>query len=192
MDITLRQAWVALRLLVVMTVLLGVIYPVGVWAAGRVVPGRADGSFVYDTSGRIVGSSLIAQPFSGPTWFHPRPSAAGEGYDSLSSGGTNLANDNPKLVQSVAEQQKAIAAEDGVAAETVPADAVTSSGSGLDPDISPAYAQVQAARVARSRSLDPAKVLTLVDAHTSERGLGIFGEPKVNVLELNLALEQMQ
>ncbi len=192
MAITVRQAWVAVRLLAVMTIVLGVLYPLAIFAVGRVVQGTSDGSFLADGKGQIVGSALIGQSFDGATWFRPRPSAAGQGYDALSSGGTNLAEDNPKLVAAIAEQQKTLSAADGVAPSSVPADAVTSSGSGLDPDISPDYAREQVTRVAKARGLDVAAVLALVDSHVTGRSLGFIGEPRVNVLELNLALEQMR
>ena len=143
-------------------------------------------------SGQIVGSSLIGQTFAGDKWFLPRPSAAGAGYDALSSGGSNLAADNPDLVKAVAQRQAAIVHSDHAGVKTIPADAVTASGSGLDPDISPEYAKLQIARVASARGLDPATVASLVDEHTQQRLLGFIGEPHVNVLELNLALEQLK
>ena len=192
MSTTLRQAGIALRLLVVMTVVLGIGYPAAVWAIGRVVPGRADGSFVSSSSGKVVGSSLIGQDFQGPQWFHPRPSAAGTGYDALSSSGSNLSAGNPDLVKAVAQRKADVAAADGILPAAVPPDAVTASGSGLDPDISPEYAAVQVAAVARARGLTVAAVAALVAEHTTGRTLGFIGEPRVNVLELNLALEQMR
>ena len=192
MSTTLRQAGIALRLLVVMTVVLGIGYPAAVWAIGRVVPGRADGSFVSSSSGQVVGSSLIGQDFPGATWFHSRPSAAGQGYDALSSGGSNLAADNADLVDAITKRKADVAAENGIAVSDVPADAVTASGSGLDPDISPEYAAAQVARVAKARGLTVAAVAQLVADHTTGRTLGFIGEPRVNVLELNLALEQMR
>ena len=192
MSSTLRQAWVALRLLVVMTLVLGVAYPVLVWGAGRLVPSRADGSYLTGASGTVVGSSLIGQAFDGATWFHSRPSAAGKGYDALSSSGSNLAMDNPDQIDAVAQRKAAIVAEDRVDPSAVPPDAVTASGSGLDPDISPEYAYLQVARVAEARKLDPAALRALVDQHITGRILGFIGEPRVNVLELNLALDQMQ
>jgi potassium-transporting ATPase KdpC subunit len=191
MNLTLRQGWVALRLLVVMTVLLGIAYPFAMFAVGRIVSGTSDGSYVTDASGAVVGSSLIGQSFEGDQWFWPRPSAAGEGYDALSSGGSNLAADNPDLVTAVGERQAAAAAADGVQSADVPADAVTASGSGLDPDISPEYARQQVARVAAARGADVAQVSALVDAAAQGRLLGFIGEPRVNVLELNLALENL-
>jgi K+-transporting ATPase ATPase C chain len=188
---TVRQAWVALRVLLVMTVLVGIVYPVAVLAVGRLVPSSADGSFVTDASGTVVGSRLVGQAFDGPQWFWPRPSAAGDGYDALASGGSNLAADNPTLVDAVAQRQAAAAAADSVSPAQVPPDAVTASGSGLDPDISPEYALQQVTRVAAARGLDVATVESLVADHTQGRALGFVGEPRVNVLELNLALSQL-
>jgi len=192
MSTTMRQAGVALRLLVVMTVLLGIVYPAALWAVGRIVPSRADGSFVTAASGTVVGSSLIGQDFQGPQWFHPRPSAAGTGYDALSSSGSNLAADNKDLVDAVTQRKADVVATLGIAPDAVPADAVTASGSGLDPDISPDYAAAQIASVAKARNLSVEVVTRLVDEHTTGRTLGFIGEPRVNVLELNLALEQMR
>jgi K+-transporting ATPase ATPase C chain len=191
MNLTLRQGGVALRLLVVMTVLLGVVYPFAMFAVGRIVSGTSDGSYVTDSSGTVVGSALIGQSFEGDQWFWPRPSAAGEGYDALSSSGSNLAADNPDLVTAVGDRQAAAAAADGVQPGDVPADAVTASGSGLDPDISPEYAAQQVARVAAARGIDPAQVSALIDDATQGRMLGFIGEPRVNVLQLNLGLENL-
>lgn len=191
MTLTLRQAGVAVRFLAVMTVLLGVVYPATIWVVGRMVPSSADGSFVTNSAGEVVGSRLIGQTFEGPQWFQPRPSAAGDGYDALSSSGSNLALDNPDLISAVEQRQTDIVGSDGVAVGDIPPDAVTASASGLDPDISPEYAQLQVARVAAARGLDTAAVATLVADRTTGRTLGFIGEPRVNVLELNLALEQM-
>jgi K+-transporting ATPase ATPase C chain len=188
-NLTLRQGWVALRLLLVMTVLVGIAYPFAMFAVGRIISGTSNGSYLTNASGAVVGSALIGQSFDGDQWFWPRPSAAGEGYDALSSGGSNLAADNADLVAAVGDRQAAAAAADGVQPREVPADAVTASGSGLDPDISPEYARQQVARVARARGLDPAAVSALVDGSTQGRLLGFIGEPRVNVLQLNLALE---
>jgi K+-transporting ATPase ATPase C chain len=191
MRLSLRQGWVALRLLVVMTVLVGVVYPFAMFAVGRIVSGTSDGSYVTDSSGAVVGSALIGQSFEGNEWFWPRPSAAGEGYDALSSSGSNLAADNPDLVTAVGDRQAAAAAADGVQPRDVPADAVTASGSGLDPDISPEYARQQVARVAAARGADITQVSALVDGATQGRLLGFIGEPRVNVFQLNLALENL-
>jgi K+-transporting ATPase ATPase C chain len=191
MNNTLRQAWVGLRFLIAMTVLLGVVYPTGMFLVGRLDSWRSDGSYVTDKSGAVVGSALIGQSFDGNQWFHPRPSAAGKGYDALSSGGTNLAADNPTLIDSVTKAKAAVAAENGVDPSQVPADAVTSSGSGLDPHITPAYAAIQVARVAKARGLDPAVVTKLVDQNTDHPILGFLGDPGVNVLNLNIALDSL-
>ena len=192
MNASIRQAWVALRILIVMTVIVGIAYPIAIWGFGLLVPNASGGSMLTNDSGQIVGSSLIGQTFAGDKWFLPRPSAAGAGYDALSSGGSNLAADNPDLVKAVAQRQAAIVHSDHAGVKTIPADAVTASGSGLDPDISPEYAKLQIARVASARGLDPATVASLVDEHTQQRLLGFIGEPHVNVLELNLALEQLK
>ncbi|NIZ89732.1 potassium-transporting ATPase subunit KdpC [Kineococcus rubinsiae] len=182
-----RQARTGLVLLVAMTALLGLVYPGVVYAVGRLVPERADGQVVR-VDGRPVGSALIGQQFTGAQWFAPRPSAAGDGYDPLASGASNLGPESTDLATSVAERRAAVAAADGVDPASVPADALTASGSGLDPDISPAYAQEQVARVARARGLDLTVVAGLVAAHTSGRAAGFLGEEHVNVLELNVAL----
>jgi len=138
--------------------------------------------------GRPAGSALIGQTFDGPGWFQPRPSAAGDDYDPQASGASNLGPDNPDLVASIAERRAAVAASNGVDPAAVPADALTASGSGLDPDISPAYAQIQVARVARERGLPEATVEQLVAQNTAGRDLGFIGEPTVNVVTLNAAL----
>lgn len=188
MSLLLRQTWVAARLLLVMTVILGVGYPLAVYAAGRAVAERSDGSWVTDAGGARVGSELIGQAFDGPRWFTGRPSSAGDGYDGLASAGSNLGPDNPDLVAAVRERSAEVVAENGIPRSFVPADAVTASGSGLDPHISPEYARAQIARVAAARGLPEAAVGALVDAHTEGRMLGFIGEPRVNVLRLNLAL----
>ena len=187
MTETLRQLLTGLRAIVVLTVLLGVAYPLAVWGVGRTAfPDQADGSLVVrDTT--VVGSSRIGQAFEGARWFAPRPSAAD--YDALASGGSNAGPSDTDLIGSINARRAAIAHRDGVPAADVPPDAVTASGSGLDPYISPEYARIQVHRVARARGLSPARVTTLVEAQTSGRILGFLGEPRVNVLELNLALE---
>lgn len=189
---TVRQAWVAVRLLLVMTAVLGVLYPLGVFLVGRVVADRADGSFLTAADGRVVGSALIGQTFDGPGYFRSRPSAAGsDGYDALASGGSNLGPNNPDLLAAVQERRAAVAAEEGVDPGVVPPDAVTASGSGLDPHISPAYAELQVARVARERGIGVDEVRSLVDESTEGRALGFLGDSGVNVLRLNLALDQL-
>ncbi|MFZ0324120.1 MAG: potassium-transporting ATPase subunit KdpC [Actinomycetes bacterium] len=189
MTVGLRYLFVALRSLLTLTVVLGIAYPLVVFGVGQLAfHDGANGSFLT-VDGEKVGSRLIGQSFTGPEWFLPRPSAAGDGYDAMSSGASNLGPSSKELLDLV-EQRNADAAElDGVAPADVPPDALTASGSGLDPHISPAYAQQQVARVAKARGLDPAVVQQLVDEHSDGRPLGFLGEPTVNVLELNLALQ---
>lgn len=193
---TVRSAGVAVRLTLLATVVLGVGYPLAVWGVGQAAfHDQANGSMVTDSSGTAVGSSLIGQSFTGKQadrWFQSRPSAAGEdGYDAQASSGSNLGPNNPDLLKAVEERRAALAKADGVPAAQVPADAVTASGSGLDPDISPAYASQQVARVASARGLSVADVRALVAEHTESRQLGFLGEPVVNVLSLNLALAKL-
>ncbi|MDF0530283.1 potassium-transporting ATPase subunit KdpC [Tsukamurella sp. 8F] len=187
-----RQLIAGLRMLLVLTVVLGAAYPLVVWGVGRAAfRDEADGS-VLRSSGAVVGSSLIGQPFSGPKWFHGRPSASD--YDTLTTGGTNLGPNSPKLVAQIQQRRVAIAREDTVPGFTVapgqvPADAVTASFSALDPYISPEYARLQIARVAYARSLPVQRVESLVATHTAGRVAGYLGRPRVNVVELNLALQ---
>ena len=177
--------------LVLVVVLCGA-YPLAVWAGAQALfPAKANGSLVVDGTGAVRGSALLAQNFSSDRYFQPRPSAAGTGYDATSSSGTNLGPTSQKLADSIKGAVAAYRTANGLAADApVPADAVTSSGSGLDPDISVANAEIQARRVARVRGLPPAQVEALVAAHTTERDLGVFGDPRVNVLLLNLALDR--
>lgn len=190
---SLRQTGAALRLLLALTLLLGIAYPLVITGVAQVVsPGNANGSRVSDASGRTVGSDLIAQPFEGRGWFAPRPSAAGDdGYDTLSSAASNLGPNNPDLADAVRARRAAYATANGVAPSAVPVDAVTASASGLDPDISPANARLQAARVARERGLPVASVDRLVREQTKGRTLGVLGDERVNVLQLNRALERL-
>jgi K+-transporting ATPase ATPase C chain len=192
-----RPYWVALRALLVLTVLLGVAYPLVVTAIGQTaLPAAANGSLVR-ADGRVVGSSLIGQSFADadgnplPQWFQSRPSAAGDGYDGGASSGSNLAASNPDQQKAVADRTAAIEQSDGVSADAIPGDAVTASGSGLDPHISPAYALLQVKRVADARGLDEAAVRSLVTSRIQGRDLGYLGDPTVNVLQLNLALAEM-
>jgi K+-transporting ATPase ATPase C chain len=186
-----RQYGAAVRTLLVLTVLLGLAYPLVMTGIAEVgFAGNADGSLVHE-GGRTVGSDLIGQSFMGdPTYFQSRPSAAGTGYDPLSTSASNLGPESMDLVKAVEQRRAAAAKLDGVPPAEVPADAVQASGSGLDPHISPAYAREQVARVARERGLSEARVRTLVSEHTQGRILGFLGEPRVNVLELNLALDR--
>ncbi|KQS10035.1 potassium-transporting ATPase subunit KdpC [Curtobacterium sp. MCLR17_007] len=191
----LRTTGVAVRLMVLATVVLGIAYPLAVWGVGQAAfHDQANGSIVSQ-DGKPVGSSLIGQSFTGgqaDRWFQSRPSAAGEdGYDANASSGSNLGPSNPDLTKAVEARKAAVAKADGVSAADVPADAVTASGSGLDPDISPAYARLQISRVASARGLSESVVRKLVDEHTEARQLGVLGDPAVNVLELNLALASL-
>lgn len=186
----LRQSRTGLVLLVGATVLLGLLYPLAVYGVDRFVPGRADGQIV-SAGGAPVGSAIIGQTFDGDEWFASRPSAAGDGYDPLASSASNLGPESTDLAKLVEERRAAVAAADGIAPADVAPDALTASGSGLDPDISPEYAQQQIARVAAARGLTDQAVATLVAEHTQGRALGFLGEPHVNVLELNLALKRL-
>jgi len=187
-----RHLRTAVLMTVVLTVLLGIVYPLIMTGIAQVVfPNQANGSLVRDSSGNVVGSALLAQAFTQPQYFHPRPSAAGaNGYDATASGGSNLGPTNQKLIDTVQSNADAYRRENGLASDAqVPVDAVTASASGLDPDISPANALLQVHRVAAARGLSDDQVRALVDQHTEGRTLFVLGEPRVNVLKLNLALD---
>jgi K+-transporting ATPase ATPase C chain len=191
-------------------VLFGLLFPGAVWAVSHVIfPHQAGGSLLKDAQGNVVGSELIGQAFTTPEYFHPRPSAAGACYDAANSSGTNLGPTSDKLVHGVKDDPatknvdesypsfndlaRAYRSENGLAADAmIPTDAATRSSSGLDPDISPANAQLQVARVAKARGLSAERVRSLVDEQTVGRVLGIIGEPHVNVLKLNLALDALK
>jgi K+-transporting ATPase ATPase C chain len=188
---------VALRTFLALTVIVGLAYPVVITAVAQTAfGGNAGGSLVH-RHGTTVGSALIGQAFTDtqgrplPQYFQSRPSAAGSGYDPLASGASNLSPTNPKLIESVRERRASTAQLNGTPASLVPADALLASGSGLDPHISPANAALQIDRVARVRRLAPVLVRALVTEHTQARTLGFLGEPRVNVLELNLALDHL-
>ena len=192
-----RQSLAGLRLMIAATLLLGLAYPVVVYGFGEVVaPWQAQGSLLtadgsHTTSAKkAIGSAIIGQLVDDPDLFQPRPSAAGDGYDMLSSYGSNLGPEEPALVDAITERKAEIAGREGVAPSDVPPDAVTASASGLDPDISVAYAELQVPRVARANGLSEATVRHLVDQHTSGRTWGILGEPRVNVLLLNIAVRE--
>jgi K+-transporting ATPase ATPase C chain len=179
----------ALLMTVVMTVLLGLIYPLVITGLAQVLfRNKANGQLV-SRGGEVIGSRIIAQPFTSAKYFHPRPSAAGNGYDAANSGGTNLAATNQKLIDRVRADAASLQKENS--GQPIPVDLLTTSASGLDPEISPAAAEFQVPRVARERGLAEAAVHDLVRHHIQQRDLGLLGEPRVNVLELNLALDEM-
>jgi len=186
-----RQLQAALGMLLLFTVITGIVYPLAVTGVAQTLfSDQANGSLV-EHDGRVVGSELIGQPFTTPEYFHPRPSAVK--YDGTLSSGSNLGPTNPALLKSVERRAEAYRNENGLAPDAeVPVDAVTASGSGLDPDISVANARLQAPRVAEVRGMPTSEVLDLVGDHTADRTLGFLGEPRVNVLELNLALDARQ
>jgi K+-transporting ATPase ATPase C chain len=176
----------------VLTVLLGVIYPFAMTGLAQVIfHDQANGSLITNAKGQVIGSRLIGQSFTKPQYFHGRASAAGAGYDATASGGTNLGPTSTKLLTTTVALADSIRKEDGLPANyLLPSDAVSTSASGLDPDISPAYADLQVARVARARGLSLSTVQALVNHYTVGRTFGVLGAPRVNVLELNLALDQ--
>ena len=189
----LHEIKVSVLATVALIIILCGIYPLVVWGIAQIAfPFQANGSLV-ERQGQIKGSDLIAQAFSSPRYFHPRPSAAGDtGYDGTSSGGSNLGPLSQKLVDQVKERLAGYRTENNLPAGTpVPADAVTASGSGLDPHISPANAELQATRVARVRGINLTEVHRLIERCTDERQFGILGDPGVNVLKLNLALDRI-
>ncbi|MBN9612134.1 MAG: potassium-transporting ATPase subunit KdpC [Actinobacteria bacterium] len=194
-----RTVWVAIRAMALLTVLLGLIYPLAITAVGALaLPAQAGGSLLRTADGTVVGSSLIGQSFSDAAgaplarYFQPRPSAAGDGYNATSSAGSNLGPQNPELVAAISERRAQLAAFDGVPESRVPADAVTASSSGLDPHISAAYAAIQVQRVATARGLPVDEVRALVQRSSRGPDLGYLGETRVNVLELNLALDELK
>lgn len=188
---SLKPAFMTLLLL---TVLLGVVYPVFIWAIGQLMfQKNAAGSLLYFENGKILGSSLIAQKCTAPQYFHPRPSNAGSrGYDAVHSGASNLGPTSQKLIDSLKERAVAFRIENNLSADTmIPADAVTTSGSGLDPHISLANALLQAPRVAQARNLSLAIVEHLIKDHIEECSWGFLGEDRIHVLQLNVALDQI-
>jgi K+-transporting ATPase ATPase C chain len=205
-----KQLRPAVLLTLFFVVVCGLAFPVVVWAIGGLAfPHQAGGSLIQDAKGNIIGSSLLGQTFTKPEYFHPRPSAAGAGYDAANSSGTNLGPTSDKLVNGIKDDPattdvdetylgfgdlaKAYREENGLAPDAIiPADAATRSSSGLDPDISPGNAELQVVRVAKARGLSTDQVRQVVTDNTSGRTLGIFGEPRVNVLQLNLALDKLK
>jgi len=194
---TIRPLWTALRALLVLTVVLGLAYPLAITAIGQLaLPSQSNGTLL-SSDGEVIGSSLIGQSFTDddgaalPEWFQSRTSAAGAGYDGGASSGSNYGPENTDLIAAIEDRKAAVAKLEGIPESEVPADAVTASASGLDPHISPEYALIQVARVAQARGLDEASIRSLVESRIQERDLGYLGEPRVNVLELNLALAEL-
>jgi len=189
--------WVALRAMLVLTAVLGVGYPLAITGIGALaLPAQANGS-TETVDGDPVGSALIGQSFSDadgnplPEWFQPRPSAAGDGYDGGASSGSNYGPENADLIAAIEERKTQIAEFNSVDPDDIPADALTASASGLDPHISPEYALLQVERIAAERNLAVDDVRSLVDNHIQARDIGYLGEPTVNVLQLNIALEAL-
>jgi K+-transporting ATPase ATPase C chain len=192
MNLFMRQLRPALVAMIALTTLLGVAYPLIVTGVSQLLwHDKANGSLIEE-DGVVVGSSLIGQQFTSPQYFHPRPSAAGDGYDASASSGSNLGPTNPDYLKTVTQRVAAYREENGLGNDAlVPNDAVTASGSGLDPQISVRNARLQAPRVAEQRGLPLEQVMAQIDEHTSRRPLAVLGDPGVNVLELNLALDDL-
>ncbi len=185
-----KNLLISVLMTIVTTVLLGILYPLFVTVLAKAIfPAKANGQLIQ-RDGKIIGSRIIGQPFTGPEYFHPRPSAAGTGYDAANSGGTNLGPTNQVLIARVERDAAALQAENPGA--PVPVDMVTTSASGLDPDISIAAAEFQLPRVARARNLSQAQLRQVLAAHIEARQFGFLGEPRVNVLELNLDLDSQR
>ena len=182
---------IALRATLVTLVLTGILYPLGMTALAQVLfPSAANGSLAKDESGKVVGSRLLGQTFTNPAYFQPRPSAAGNGYDPLASGGSNFGPTSAKLQERIKADLARLRKENPEATGNVPVELVTTSGSGLDPHLSPAAARWQIPRVARARGVSVARITASLDEAIAGRDLGFLGEPTIDVLELNLAMDR--
>ena len=198
LSLNLRAWWAALKAIVVFTVIV-VVYTFVMTGIGQLgMPDQANGSMITNADGEVVGSSLIGQNFTDadgnalPQYFQPRPSAAGdEGYDASASSGTNKGHKDKEYLKTIAQRRKEIAKREGVKPQDVPADATTASSSGLDPHISPEYANIQVKRVAKARGMSEEKLEQMVKDHTTGRGLGFLGDPAVNVVTLNNDLDKL-
>jgi len=186
---SLKQLGTAVRFLLLATLILGIGYPLVSFGVGEVIAKDQVQGSIVTVNGQNEGSKLIGQDFSGSQWFHSRPSNAGKGYDPLSSGATNAGPNDASLTSTITARRASVAKEEGVALSDVPADAITTSGSGLDPDISLAYTNLQAKRVAANNNLTLDQVMAKIKAATHHRLLGFIGEDTVNVLKLNLSLK---
>ncbi len=193
-----KHMWTAVRGMLVLTVVLGILYPLTITGVGQLaLNDKANGQLIT-LDGDVVGSAIIGQSFADadgaplPEWFQSRPSAAGDGYDASASSGSNYGPENTDLIAAIGDRQAQIVASDDVDVSDIPADAVTASASGLDPHISPDFARLQVERVAAARGLDAAQVSELVESMVQGRDLGYLGEPTVNVLQLNIALSNLR
>ncbi len=186
-----RDILIAFRITLVTLVLTGIIYPFAVTGVSQALfDHRANASVVHDETGAVVGSRLIGQVFTNPGYLQGRPSAAGSGYDATASSGSNLGPTSKKLRDRVVAEIARLQGENPDAPLPIPAELVTTSASGLDPEVSPAAARWQVARIAKARQVSPERIATVIEGHVDGRDLGVFGEPRVNVLELNLALDR--
>jgi K+-transporting ATPase ATPase C chain len=181
----------AVMITLLFTVLTGIVYPLAVTGAAQTLFAKQANGSMLERGGKVIGSELIGQNFARPEYFHPRPSAAGAGYDGGGSSGSNLGPGNPALADRLKRGAEQFRAENPTFSEPIPSDAITASGSGLDPEISPANARVQIARVASTRGMDPKALEGVVEAFTQRRAFGILGEPRVNVLKLNMRLDEL-
>jgi K+-transporting ATPase ATPase C chain len=180
----------AILITIVLTILTGILYPLAVTGAAQALFHKQANGSLIERNGQVVGSELIGQNFTKPEYFHPRPSAAGNGYDAANSGGSNLGPTNPALADRLTKDAAQFRKDNPDFTGPIPADAITTSASGLDPDITPANALAQASRVAKARGASVESVTNLVQANIQNRDLGVLGEPRVNVLKLNMALDQ--